>query len=60
MGNRQGEIKMALTIPKTIIIWLAMFNLILIAILISRGKKNVALALTILEVIIIAISSYVE
>ncbi len=52
--------KMALTIPKTIVIWIAMFNLILIAILISRGKKNIAFGLTVLETIIIAISSYIN
>ena len=60
MGNQQGEMKMALTIPKTIVIWIAMFNLILIAILISRGKKNIAFGLTVLETIIIAISSYIN
>lgn len=51
---------MALTNPKIAVILAAMFNLILIAILISKGKTKIAMGLTVLEVLIIAFSGYLD
>ncbi|MBI4154783.1 hypothetical protein HY498_01715 [Candidatus Woesearchaeota archaeon] len=51
---------MALTLPKIIIILLALLNLIFIGIATALGKSRLAISLAVVEAIIVTSSSYFD
>ena len=51
---------MALSIPKIILILIAVINLVLIAVFTMLGKRKIALALSVLEAFIVASTAMVE
>lgn len=51
---------MALSIPKTLLIIVAVINLVLIAVFTMLGKTKIALALSVLEAFIVASTAIVE